>query len=182
MERNHANTDAQRAPHRPGILQIAAAELFIVATCVEETTREIVTEYQSKILAEHKWMADEKWRIASSRRQPDWEILNNPITNPAHSYLLSDSDAKAYFAECDKEAARIGLHIETPDGCPLLEAESDRRRAEKQLLDAMSLLAPELRGIDKLANQELRKTAIELSVRMCAPFIRPAAEIIKGMK
>ena len=152
---------------------ISLAETVMQAMALEGTVREVVQSYQCAILQAHRW-------------PPSAEFANYPsipkvILEPKHTYLLDQEHATEYSAQCDSARKAAGLGVIKEGNCPLLEAESMRFRAENALLAEVSKL-PGLGRIDAsrhVMSLEQRKQALDLTLRLTAPFVRDAREQIE---
>jgi len=147
---------------------ITAAEAVFAAMANVQTIEPIVQGYQTAILAKHRFAPDpELTRFAS-------EI----ILDPKEAFLLKDADFKVYNAECLAERDRLGLKVDKPEFCPLLVAEDLQRKAEHWLVEAMKPVTG--LDLDRLlcAGVEELKKYIDLALRLLAPFVRSAPEIL----
>ena len=104
-----------------------AAQYYHLALTEYNRIFAIVDAYQRRVLAEMQLRPDPQW----SDFEPD-----EPILNPAHTYLLSDADAERYFARLDEEKAKAGFHGLEPGVCPALVARTRVLNAKKQLIRA----------------------------------------------
>lgn len=117
------------------------------------THRERVEEIEISVLSRKIYNIAPEWR---GRVRSQTDTLPDRITNPRHSYLMEDSDAKEYFLAVRQQLIISGYEIETPDEngsykCPALVAESALCDAEWALID---IAAVEL-GIGENFGKEL---------------------------
>lgn len=94
---------------------IAAVQLYCVAQAYTQTVRPIVKEYQRKVLY---------------ILQPKHIETGEVITDPKHTYLMSDEDFALYMRDCNELRERAGFKVPSPEYCPLLMAESQETDAE----------------------------------------------------
>lgn len=155
---------------KPTTEQIEAARALLVAIAYAQLVKPIVEAYQRKILELHQWKISPEMvdRPSAKRRGIDREEI---ILDPKLSYLLADSDAEVFYAQCDIEAAQHGYKMD-PGCCPFLMADHARIKAERALIDAMS-------DTTKINNDNIwnlgfdkRNQFIELTLRLLAPFVK----------
>lgn len=150
---------------------ISAAEAVFLTMAHEQLIRPIVEGYQRAILEKHQFHIARKW---VERGDEDRVILE-----PKHSFLLDDKDAATYYAalHAARDAAR--LKVNHPENCPLLVAEHQRIKAENALLKQAATI-PTLGGLANthLMTLEQRAQAVELTLRMLAPFVRKTEAIL----
>ena len=142
---------------------VAAAKAVFVAMAFEATIRPIVETYQRKILKELGETVELK-----------------------HTWTLPDSVFQKYNARCHQERDAASLKVDNPDFCPLLVAEELTREAERGLINAMEpltgltldklLCSPDGKGLEHLAEY------IGLNLRLLAPYVGNADEILKGVR
>lgn len=142
---------------------IKAAEAVFVCMAAVETIKPIVTGYQVKVLEEEKYSYSEK---ASSRRGTTYADY---ISNPDHTYMMSDEDFAHYMKRTREEQAAAGLVTESPEHCPLLVAEHNVVKAENLLMDTLECLTEIKR--DEIWNMEHRREYIKISLKLLAPFV-----------
>ena len=158
----------------PSPEQIRLAEAVFTATALEQTIRPIVVAYETAILAKHQFKIDRLW---VEKGAADKVILDRK-----DSFLLSKEDAQVYFAECHAARDAANLKVKHPENCPLLEAEHLRMDAENALLKAMSS-QPGLESFAKgYLTLEVRNKAIDLTLRLLAPFCGNAETILQRYK
>jgi hypothetical protein len=142
---------------------VAAAEAVFTAMAFERTIREVVEPYQRKILKELGW---------------DIELKS--------TWTLPDTVFAEFVKRCHEERDKAGLKVDSPEQCPLLVAENLVMEAEHALIEAVQpltditldhlLCSPDGKGLEHLAHY------IDLNLRLLAPFVRSADEILKGGK
>jgi hypothetical protein len=147
----------------------AAKNVFMMMAYVD-TIKPIVRGYQTRILQAHQFHIAKEW---TDKGHPDEIILE-----PDHTYLMEDSDFQVYLQETFQERDKAGLKIDNPDFCPLLVAESLLSTAENTLIDSMEpvthLEAYRIYG-------DNRKKFIDLTLRLLAPFVGSAKEILANV-
>lgn len=129
----HTTTEAPKFNPTPDMIKLA--EACFTAMAYEQHVRAIVESYQRKILVERKYKIREEFRAGILRRDGAVEDF---ITDPSVSYLMSDEDFADYDSRCDQERVLAGLSIEKPGQCPLLVAECLTREAKHALVDTMA--------------------------------------------
>lgn len=170
-----ANAARALADFVPTYEQVSAAERLLVAQAHLDTVEPIVDAYEREILERYQW------HIAPKFLEKGCE--DKVILDPSHSYLLSESDAALFFAECEAAAAKSGLRVKTAGNCPMLEAKDTVRRAENVLLDEMSTI-PGLEALhsDRYFPRDLRAKTLELHLELLAPYLRDAQTIMNEFK
>lgn len=150
--------------------QIRLAEAVLTAMAHEDLIRPIVENYEHEILKKHQFRIDRKW--------VEHGCEDKIILDRKDVFALSSEDAKVYFAECFAARDASKLKVDNPEFCPLCVAESLRIQAEAALLKSMAATP----GLEALATGSLygdkRKMAIDLTLRMLAPFCGEADEIL----
>jgi len=152
---------------------ISLAETVMQAMALEGTVREVVEGYQRAILQAHRWPPAEEFA--------NYPSIPKVILEPKHTYLLGQEHATQYYAQCDDARKAAGLGVIKEGNCPLIEAESLRFRAENALLAEVSKL-PGLGRIDATRHTmslEQRKQAVDLTLRLTAPYVSDAREQIE---
>ena len=146
----------------PSPQMVSTALTVFQAMAFVQTIRPIVKGSQRKILEAYKFKVAKKW---IDRGMPD-EI----ITDPKHSYLMSDDDFKFYLAECNEARKAANLHVENEEFCPLLTAEYLLTQAELALIMVMEPVT----GIshdDAARNLDRYKKYIDILLRLLGPFV-----------
>ncbi len=155
---------------KPTEEQIRAAENVLVAMAHEQTIRPIVEQYEQEILAKHQFPMASEW--------VEKGIGPRVILDRKMAYLLSEADSAIYHRECNEARVAAKLTVTREGNCPLCEAEYVRIQAENALIQAMSTL-PGLDGLSKgVMTLELRARAIDLMLKLMAPFVDRAATIL----
>lgn len=107
---------------------ISACETLLIAKAYEGTIREVVENYENKILKENVFNREER---RSNGNKPD------RITDQKDAWLMSNDDFLIYNALCKKERDKAGLKVDDDDFCPLLVAEGLTRKAREAFIDIM---------------------------------------------
>jgi hypothetical protein len=128
-----------------------------------------VIGYQTQILAEGQWPIAKKWT------EGEHALAQRVILDPKETFLMEDADAQAFYARCEQERSKAGLSISKEGNCPLLERQNIRIQAENLLLQEMGGVAGlKTEGLRGLLPAQCQK-AIDLMLRMLAPFVDPHA-------
>ena len=157
---------------QPSAALIAAAEAVLVSMAMEQGVAPAVEAYEAEILARHQFPPDPKWRDM---------VKHDVILNRKIVYLLAEADREVFYAECRAARDAAGFKTAHPDGCPLLEAHGLRIDAETAFIRRLG----ELPGMEILAERadamslDMRKKAVDLGLRMLAPFVGSAEDILK---
>lgn len=158
---------------------ILKAELYLAAKSNEDTTREIVHAYQTKIIEENNW------EIVPCHPDVVTALvrLGGTDLTPANiCYLVSEEDFIQYSEYCDIEAAKAGFSIPGAGYCPLIMAETALMIMEALLIKEMAKM-PEFKNISraKLVCQNdptALNRFIKLSTDLISPFIQRDSEAI----
>jgi hypothetical protein len=145
---------------------IKAAQNYVVAKAFVQVVEPIVTGYQREILAKNQFT--NKGQIDRRKIKGTDFTMVEIITDPKQSYNLSDEDFASYHQQCNEARIAAKLHVDNPEHCPLLVAESTLRSAERLLLDAMEPLNGFNSSTTGLWKADLRKKAIDLSIGLIA--------------
>lgn len=150
---------------------VAAAQALLMAMAYEEAVRPIVEGYRTRILQKHKFLVAPEF---AEGKAPE------VILDGRRAYLMSDADFAIYDAECKKARIAAGLQVEKPEFCPLCVAEGDLGLAGTNLLLVMAE-HPRLGDLANLATAraDLRKQAIDVTLRLLAPYVGTSDEVIK---
>ena len=151
---------------RPTSAMIRAAENCFAAMALTETIRPIVEGYQHEILEEEKYGYAEKHLDRRGLSGTDY------ITDPQHSYLMTDADFTHYMKRCNGERIAAGLHVDNEEYCPLLVAEHLQMQAEHAVIDAMAPVTGITRDqIFQTSNAMANlKKLIDLNLRFLSQF------------
>lgn len=156
---------------QPSQAQVRLAEALIVSMALEDTVREIVEGYETAILERHQFHIDPKWVELGG-------VEDHVVLDRKQTFLLSERDAKAFFAECFVARDAAGLKVEHPEDCPLLVAENLRIRAENALMKSLSTIP----GLETFATgilpMKMREKVIELALLLCAPHCADSDTIL----
>jgi len=156
----------------PSAELIAAAEAVLVSMAMEQEVAPAVEAYEAEILSRHQFPPDPKWRDV---------VKHAVILDRKRVYLLAEADREVFYAECRAARDAAGFKTSHPDGCPLLEAHGLRIGAETAFIRRLG----ELPGMGILGERadamslEMRKKAVELGLRMLAPFVGSAEDVLK---
>lgn len=90
------------------------------------------------------------------------------IVEPNKSYLLSEKDYKVYWKRMNEYYDSLGLQRPTENHCPLLMAQSQQRKAERTLLQAMQKYTG--MDVDKMFLRH-REKLLEITLKLLAPFV-----------
>lgn len=161
----------QTKQFKPTEEQIRLAEAVFTAMAFELTVRPIVEAYETAILAKHQFRIAKEW--------VDHNMADRVILDRKDSFLLSAEDAKVFYAECFAARDAANLKVSNPEFCPLCVAEHLRIDAENALMKAMGSTP----GLEAFASGfmtlELRSKAIDLTLRLLAPFCDDANSILQ---
>lgn len=173
---DHVIKEKKLSTFKPSGEMVRLAESVMVAMAHEQTIRPIVEGYEKAILERHQFKPDQCWADKGLKGATD------TILDPGRTFLLSDEDAQVYFSECQAARDAAGLKVEKPEYCPLLVAETLRIQAEKALLEEMGTL-PNLKGLENVLNLgvEAHGRAVDLCLKLLAPYCRDSSEILGGL-
>jgi hypothetical protein len=101
-------------------------------TAYAMTVRDIIYPEQQKIIDFFKFEIAPEWRERDQRHGREERIY---IDKPENMYLCSENDFNIYFKELNLMYERVNLKPSQPDFCPLLEAESLQRDAERAAIE-----------------------------------------------
>lgn len=151
----------------PTPAMVSAAEAVFTTMAMAQSIRPVVIAYQTEILRQGQW-----------RIKPEFanRLGDEVITDPALSYLMSDENFTDYSAKCRaaRDQAKLGEYNE--DQCPLLMAEHLQIQAERALIDSMQSVTG--LSAERFVPMSKRKEYIDLTLKLLAPFVRSATEII----
>lgn len=147
---------------------IETASDVMLARAEVEAIRPIVRGYQQKILQEGQWPEKER-----ARERKDGVRV---ILDPQWAWLMSEENFAIYDAKCKEARVASGLSVNKPDNCPLLEAESRLRNAERRLMDTMaSVTKVDADRVFMAPNGlERAKEYVELSLKLLGPYVARA--------
>lgn len=155
----------------PTDVQIRLAEAVFTTMAHEQTVRPIVEAYETAILAKHQFRMAKDW--------VDQGMDDRIILDRKDTFLLSQEDAKVFYAECYAARDAANLKVSNPEFCPLCVAEHLRIDAENALLTAMGTTP----GLESLASGsmtlEMHAKAIDLTLKLLAPFSGKAESILQ---
>lgn len=152
---------------------IAAAEELFVAKALEETIRPVVVAYEQEILKRLQLRSDPRYAVHGI----DQVVLDRELT-----YLLSPDDQAKFLNETVVACQKAKLRVASPENCPLLEAQFVRSKKENAFLEALGE-HPDL-GLFRSywdLSLESRNRAIDLSLRLLAPFVRAVPDLLDGL-
>lgn len=153
---------------KPSIKLITAAEKVLALKAQVESLRPMVTKIQEEIIKDFGFKTNTKYAER-----------NGEDVTPKTTYLMSDEDFDLYHTALMAEYKKAGF-INLPEGhCPLLVAENDLRKAEKEFmtlsieLNRKANWTPEM--IEEVATAshglETRKKFLDLNLSYVVPFI-----------
>lgn len=149
---------------------IRNAENLFLCMAMEQQVRPIVEAYESEILVKHQFKPAAEWH---------GNLDKDMTIDRKSSFLLSDEDAKTFHTACFAARDAAGLKVSKPENCPLLEAEDTRRLAEDAFIEALG----EIPGLEALAKGnltlEMRAKVVDTGLRMVAPFVKSAPNILE---
>lgn len=151
---------------------IKAAEALFMAMALQESVQPIVQAYELEILQRLQLRTDPAFAASG---------IDRIVLCSKDAYLLSDQDFETYQAEAFKARDAAKLAVSNPQNCPLLEAQSLVLKAQTALLDEMA----QFPGLHNLKNVHLlspqkRQGAVDLTLRLLAPYVRNAKDITTG--
>ena len=149
---------------------VEVADSVFKAMAYVGTLKPIVTGYQEAVLKKHQFVARD---IGQECREGDI------ILNPEHSYLLEDADFEIYLEEIEEARAEAGLKVNREGNCPLLEAESLLRDAQRLLVDTMQPIT-KISTDDALCSKnglENYRQLTDLILKLLAPFVKGGMKI-----
>lgn len=156
---------------QPSQEQVRLAEALLVSMALEDTVRPIVEGYETAILERHQFHIDPKWVDLGG-------IADHVVLDRKRTFLLSERDARAFFAECVVARDAAGLKVDHPEDCPLLVAENLRLRAENALMKSLSSIP----GLEAFASgllpMETRKKVVDLALQLLAPYCEDSGTIL----
>jgi hypothetical protein len=142
---------------------IKSAETVFLAMAMVQAIRPVVLKYQTEILAEGKWCVRDEFSD---------KPVNEVIIDPKRAWLMSDENFAVYDGKCKAARKAAGLLVDDEDKCPLLVSEHELISAETALavaLESVSPLSAEM--LDSFGGQR-RKDAVDLMLRLMAPYVR----------
>lgn len=140
---------------QPSSEMIEAAKTVFMAMAFVETIKPIVTKYQSEALA---------------KLQLKNRITGEVVLNQDHLYLVDQSEWKPYFDLCNEARVKAGLHVDNPDHCPLLVAESLLRQAQNVLIEIMEPITKISR--DSIVKIKDKEKLIDLTLKLLSSFVK----------
>ncbi|CAN7646992.1 hypothetical protein LJR129_005033 [Acidovorax sp. LjRoot129] len=152
---------------------VDAAEELFVAMALEETIRPVVVAYEQEILDRLQLRTDPRYAVHG---------IDRVVLDRRQTYLLSAEDQATFLNETYLACQKAKLRVAAPENCPLLEAEFVRMKKENAFLEALAE-HPDL-GLFKDYRElslEERSRAIELSLRLLAPFVSAVPDILDGV-
>lgn len=166
------------AKFKPSDEQLSAARSLMMAMAHRDYVTPIVTAYQTDILARHRWPKAAKWAEIGSGREGHEEWMAQPILTPRDTYLLGEVDFAQYMDECRNAQAAAKLVTESRDHCPKLVAEDLVWKAQRALVDAMKPVTGLEWGDITRGTMDQTRKYIELSLKLLAPFVGAAEQIL----
>lgn len=159
---------------RPSPGLIRAAENLLATMAIEQEVRPIVEDYESAILAKHQFKAAPRW---------NGHFDMEKTLDRKHSFLLSEKDAKIFYAECFAARDAAGLKVAKPDNCPLLEAENLRIDAEAAFIQSLGDLPgmATFKSVEGALTLELRAKIVDCGLRLVVPLVADADGVLKRL-
>lgn len=157
----------------PTAEMISAAETVFLAKAYVELVKPIVIGYRTKILAENDFFTDQRWVKGSRRLGP-----NGPIRDQKDAYLMSQSDFAIFDGMCHEARRKAKLYVSNEDHCPLCVAETDLMKAKKLFCDAIAPVTGMTYEVICVQKMEVFEQYFELGLKLFAPFVRAADEIM----
>lgn len=160
---------------KPSKQLIEACETYFVAKAYEDTIRPTVNEIKNEIINFFKFKVSPEW---VEKGRPEY------ITDHKYSYLMNDQDSNIYFRECYEKNIEAGFgHLlgdtyelnETK--CPLLIAEATTREASWLIMDLVS--EDYKMNFKNCYNLKIRDQVLELTLQLCAPYIKTETTLKK---
>lgn len=155
-------------------------EMMAFAQAHHDHTRQEVNSVYSAVLAERHYFADPA--LCDEGSPPE------RITDPKHSYLLTDDDFKHYLETSIARIADLGYKVERQIDSYRDPAELARRLFLKTQREAITFCAKELKMFEGPDEDDLilrlttttkkADAASDLFLKMAAPRLRPAKEIV----
>jgi hypothetical protein len=160
---------------RPNAELIKAAETVFLAMTYTESIRPSVEKIQQDLVDFWKMEVSPKWR--DSRGLPEGNIIDTPN----HVYLASDEDARLYYLDLDDAYKKAGYKDLKAGYCPLLIAESLQREAERLLVESSKYIHKMDADDVICSGMKNYKQLIELTLKLCAPFVS-VENVMQGIK
>jgi len=122
---------------------VSKGAALMAAKAAVQTIEPVVTAYQKEVLSRNQWtnkgeVERHLLRLATKGADIDIHVEERVITDPRHTYQLSDQDFDCYLLQVRVEQEKAGLKTESPEHCPLLVAEEVERKACREFLESMS--------------------------------------------
>jgi hypothetical protein len=151
---------------------VRAAESVFLAKAHLDLIAPIVGAYQREALQHINAAAAPRWKDAAPA---------GPIQDPALAFLLGDDDFKTYIDRTRRARQAAGLVVDDEEQCPLLVAQALLVQAERELLQAIEPVSgiPASR-VDTFTLAD-RTQFIDLALKLLAPFVREASELLGGI-
>jgi hypothetical protein len=149
----------------PTPTMIEAADAVFMAMAKLGLVEPIVLNYQRLILKEGQWLV--------KRDYLQFRMNAEVVLDPDHVFLLGEADFAVYDSLCKKAQVMVGLQVQKPGNCPLLEAKAAVVDAKAQLAQSMASLSGHT--LDQLLTfpAEMYEKYIHLSLKLLAPFVDP---------
>lgn len=174
----------------PSAELIKAAECVFTAMAWVETIRPKVEAIHTQVLAENNYPYDfsylkktdpEKVKELKAENDLKYGLF---IRDHKHAYQMNDADFQEYLFKVNALQEAAGLYPQKEGNCPLLEAESMRREAERALIeisiDEMPLKVENKPTLDMITGSlEIYRKWVDLTLMMCVPYVRSAKEIME---
>lgn len=138
-----------------GMLITAKTVFFAMAHL--ETIKPIVRGYHQKVLD-------------NLNPRPVSQFTGEEIADIDHAWEMRDDVFTEYDYKCRDERDKAGLHVDSPDQCPLLVAEDILRQAKALFVDAMKPITT-IGHDDLRCHPNLYDELVETSLRLIAPYM-----------
>ena len=149
---------------------IRAAETLFLAMTLEQTIRPVVEAYEKEIMERLQLRTDPKWAQYG---------IDRLVLERKDTFLLGKEDSERFIAETFKARDAAKLEVDHPEACPLLAAINHVVKAENALMETMGE-HPQMGALKNvhLLSLEKRKQAIEMTLRLLAPFVRNSKDML----
>ena len=156
---------------QPTLEMVQAAENLFLAMAIRMSIEPVVLAYQRAILAKGQWKTAQALCVRGRKQEV--------ITEPKEYWLMSEDDLQNYLEQCELAKAAAGFK-DAPSKCPLLAALETERLATIALIDTLQPLTKFTYAqlASSQACLENIQKAKDLSLKLMAPFVRNASEIL----
>lgn len=149
---------------------ISMAETVFKAMAFVETIKPVVQKNKATVLAKNNFRSGGKLVDKLLARGIKVKEI---IKEERDTHYMIEEDFTEYLKQVFDLNTKAGLASESYEYCPLLVAENLLNRAENELLDIMKPITKF--GADEACHSlEIRAKAIDLTLRLLAPFVKNA--------